>query len=72
LKILILGAGAVGGYFGARLIESGADVTFLVRKKRSQLLEELLDAEIFGNDDLYHELLAEMKNRFCRNENFLL
>ena len=37
-------------------------------KKRSQLLEELLDAEIFGNDDLYHELLAEMKNRFCRNE----
>ena len=40
MKILILGAGAVGGYFGARLIESGADVTFLVRKKRSQLLKK--------------------------------
>ena len=40
MKILILGAGAVGGYFGARLIESGADVTFLVRKKRAQLLKK--------------------------------
>ncbi len=32
----MLGAGAVGGYFGGRLIESGVDVTFLVRKKRQQ------------------------------------
>ncbi len=34
MKILILGAGAVGGYLGARLIESGADVTFLLRGER--------------------------------------
>ncbi len=31
MRILILGAGAVGGYYGARLIQAGADVTFLVR-----------------------------------------
>lgn len=30
-KILIVGAGAVGGYFGARLFRAGVDVTFLVR-----------------------------------------
>lgn len=30
-KILFVGAGAVGGYFGGRLCKSGADVTFLVR-----------------------------------------
>jgi 2-dehydropantoate 2-reductase len=35
LKILILGAGAVGGYFGARLHQAGADVTFLLREKRA-------------------------------------
>jgi 2-dehydropantoate 2-reductase len=35
LKILILGAGAVGGYFGARLHQSGADVTFLLREPRA-------------------------------------
>ncbi|MGA1064189.1 MAG: 2-dehydropantoate 2-reductase N-terminal domain-containing protein, partial [Burkholderiaceae bacterium] len=29
MKILILGAGGVGGYFGGRLIQSGADVCFL-------------------------------------------
>ena len=31
MKILILGAGAIGGYVGGRLHQSGADVTFLVR-----------------------------------------
>jgi 2-dehydropantoate 2-reductase len=30
-KILIVGAGAIGGYFGACLCRAGADVTFLVR-----------------------------------------
>jgi len=35
MKILILGAGAVGGYFGARLHQAGADVTFLLREKRA-------------------------------------
>ena len=31
MKILILGAGAVGGYFGGRLAQAGADVTFPMR-----------------------------------------
>lgn len=38
MKILILGAGSIGGYYGARLIEAGADVTFLVRGKRAEAL----------------------------------
>ena len=35
MKILILGAGGTGGYFGGRLQQGGADVTFLVREKRA-------------------------------------
>jgi 2-dehydropantoate 2-reductase len=31
MKILVVGAGAVGGYFGARLAQAGRDVTFLIR-----------------------------------------
>ncbi len=31
LRIAVLGAGAVGGYFGGRLAEAGEDVVFLVR-----------------------------------------
>ena len=31
MKFAILGAGAVGGYFGARLAEAGEDVTFMAR-----------------------------------------
>lgn len=38
MKLLILGAGAVGGYFGGRLHQAGADVTFLVRPARATLL----------------------------------
>ena len=34
MRLLILGAGAIGGYVGGRLHQSGADVTFLVREKR--------------------------------------
>lgn len=40
MKILVLGAGGVGGYFGGRLIESGADVAFLVRDGRARQLAE--------------------------------
>ena len=40
MRILVLGAGAVGGYFGGRLAEAGRDVTFLVRPARAALLEE--------------------------------
>lgn len=40
MRILVLGAGAVGGYFGGRLAEAGQDVTFLVRPARAALLRE--------------------------------
>lgn len=38
MRILILGAGGIGGYFGARLHHAGADVTFLVRPARAEQL----------------------------------
>jgi len=36
MRILVVGAGAVGGYFGARLAQANRDVTFLVRPKRAE------------------------------------
>jgi len=39
MRILVLGAGAIGGIFGGRLAESGADVTFLVRGQRKAQLD---------------------------------
>jgi 2-dehydropantoate 2-reductase len=38
MRILVLGAGAIGGYYGARLVEAGADVTFAVRPRRRAIL----------------------------------
>ena len=40
MKILIVGAGSTGGYFGARLTQAGRDVTFLVRPARAAALRE--------------------------------
>lgn len=40
MRILVLGAGAIGGYFGARLVEAGNDVSFLVRPARAALLAQ--------------------------------
>jgi 2-dehydropantoate 2-reductase len=40
MRILVLGAGGTGGYFGGRLAQAGADVTFLVRPARAALLRE--------------------------------
>lgn len=35
MRILVVGAGAVGGYFGGRLLQAGRDVTLLVRHRRA-------------------------------------
>jgi 2-dehydropantoate 2-reductase len=40
MRILVIGAGATGGYFGARLLAAGRDVTFLVRPRRLAQLAE--------------------------------
>ena len=39
MRVLVLGAGGTGGYFGGRLAQSGADVNFLVRPARAAQLQ---------------------------------
>jgi 2-dehydropantoate 2-reductase len=38
MRILIVGAGAIGGYFGGRMLQAGRDITFLVRPRRASEL----------------------------------
>src|ERR1700761_1221518 len=38
MRTLVIGAGALGGYYGACLVRSGHDVTFLVRPRRAEQL----------------------------------
>lgn len=54
MRILCLGAGGIGGYFGGRLVETGTDVEFLVREKRQKQLiaDDLRIESIFGNAKL--------------------
>ena len=40
MRILVVGASAIGGYFGGRLLQANRDVTFLVRERRAAQLRE--------------------------------
>lgn len=50
MKIAILGAGALGCYYGARLSESGQDVTFIVRSAYEPIREKGLHVESVRGD----------------------
>ena len=53
MRYLILGAGALGGYFGAMLTKGGADITFLVRPARAaQLKRDGLVVKTQDGDEL--------------------
>lgn len=64
MKLLVLGAGGIGGYFGGRLAQAGVDTTFLVRpKRREQIAKDGLviaspngDARIAARTVLAQEL----------------
>jgi 2-dehydropantoate 2-reductase len=59
MRILIVGAGATGGYFGARLAQAGRDVTFLVRPARAaQLAAGLHIISPHGNFSIAPKLLT--------------
>lgn len=51
MRILVVGAGAIGGYFGGRLLEKGENVTFLVRERRKKQLDTagLVVESVHGN-----------------------
>ena len=54
MRILVVGAGAIGGYFGGRLKDAGRDVTFLVRARRAAQLAKtgLVIRSSFGDVNL--------------------
>lgn len=61
MRILVVGAGAVGGYFGGRLLEKGEDVTFLVREgRKEQILGSGLQIDsVHGNVDLHPSIITK-------------
>ncbi len=64
MRILVVGAGAIGGYFGARLIAAGRDVTFLVRERRAEQLDRdgLVVRSPLGDLDLPTPALVSAKD----------
>ena len=71
MRILVLGAGGTGGYFGGRLAQSGADVTFLVRPARAaqlathglQIRSPLGDADVAVAHVLAEDLASLVKEK---------
>ena len=68
MKVLILGAGGLGGFFGAHLQKTNCDVTFLVREKTKKLVSEngIKILSDFGNFKINPILItkAELKTNY--------
>jgi 2-dehydropantoate 2-reductase len=63
MNIVVLGAGAVGGYFGGKLAKAGYPTTFLVREKRfNQLKSNGLKINSINGDFLVEPTLAKNPN----------
>ena len=60
MNITVIGAGATGGYFGARLAESGLNVTFLIRQNRANQLKAngLVVKSVFGDLNIKEPQIA--------------
>ena len=61
MRVLVLGAGAIGGYFGGRLLEAGVaeEVGFLVRPgRKAQLDRDGLEIESPAGDFRRHPVRA--------------
>ena len=68
MRILVLGAGGIGGYYGARIQAAGGDVTFLVRPARAKQLDKdgLNVTSAFGDLHLVAQCVTreELKSPF--------
>ncbi|WML42904.1 ketopantoate reductase family protein [Neobacillus sp. PS3-40] len=64
MNVLVVGAGAIGGYFGGRLLEKNIDVTFLVReRRRKQLVEHgLIIESVNGNASFMPKTIVTGEN----------
>lgn len=65
MRVLVIGAGAVGGYFGARMVAAGRDVSFLVREGRAEQLRRsgLQVVSPFGDVTVHPKLLLKSELR---------
>ncbi|GGB76580.1 2-dehydropantoate 2-reductase [Staphylococcus nepalensis] len=68
MRILILGAGGIGGYFGGRLVESGKNVTFLVRPKRKSYLER--NGLVIHSDNGDYSFNPQLMTKEAETESF--
>src|SRR4051812_10056460 len=59
MRWLVLGAGALGGFYGARLLQAGVDVSFVVRPRRQQqLARDGLVGKTQDGETLRHKVRA--------------
>jgi len=67
-KILVLGAVAIGGYSGGRLVHAGGDVAFLVREGgRAQLAERhLVVRSPHGDFEVLVDTVTQAEHRRLR------
>jgi len=72
MRILVVGAGAVGGYFGARLAEAGRDVTFLIRPKHAERMKQAGIRIVSPHGDLTVQPKVVTADQICEHYDVVL
>ncbi len=74
MKILVLGAGGIGGFFGSHLHEVEEDITFLVREKKKLVIEKkgIQIKSAIGNISIQPKLKNVQKLKRTRTLKLLL
>lgn len=63
MKIVVIGAGAVGGYFGGKLTQAGFDVTFIARGKTLEAIKNKgLQIKSINGDFVVHPKVTDNIN----------
>lgn len=62
MKIVVIGAGGVGGYFGGKLVQAGFDVTFVVRGKTFEAIKAkgLQVRSIYGDFEVHSKVIENI------------
>ena len=65
MKILVMGSGAVGGYYGAVLAKAGHDVLFIARGEHAEAMElnGLTINSVTSNDFRLQNVFVKLKGR---------
>lgn len=68
MRIAIMGAGGIGGYYGARLAAAGNEVVFIARAMGTDLPVDMVEAKVKQHESFPADMYASMYHDLSRGK----